>query len=68
MTMSEKRKNYLLNYQKEKLRRIPLNVSFSKYDEIKEAATAAGESVSGYIKKAIDLRLYADSAESVSND
>ena len=63
MSMSEERKQYLLNYQKEKVRRIPLNVSFSKYAEIKEASEKAGESVNGYIKKAIDLRLYENSDE-----
>ena len=68
MTMSEKRKKYLLDYQKEKVRRIPLNVSFAKYDEIKKASEAAGESVNGYIKKAIDLRLSVDGVESVPEE
>lgn len=48
---------YDLEYAKKKLKRIPLDVPKEKYDEIKAAATAAGESVNGYIKKAIDDRM-----------
>ena len=48
---------YDLEYAKKKLKRIPLDVQKEKYDEIKAAATAAGESVNGYIKKAIDDRI-----------
>lgn len=33
-----------------------------KYEEIKAAATAAGESVNGYIKKAVDQRMEHDNA------
>lgn len=46
---------YDLEYAKKKLKRIPLDVQKEKYDEIK--AAAAGESVNGYIKKAIDDRM-----------
>ena len=57
--MSEKqnRNEYLRNYAKEKLKRIPLDVQKEKYDEIKAAAENADESVNGYIKEAIDRRL-----------
>lgn len=48
---------YDLEYAQKKLKRIPLDVQKEKYDEIKAAATAAGESVNGYIKKAIDDRM-----------
>lgn len=57
MTMTDQRKDYLYNYQKEKLKRIPLDVPKEKYEEIKAAADAAGEKVNGYIKKAIDERM-----------
>lgn len=57
MTMSNDRKEYLYNYHKEKLKRIPLDVPIAKYEEIKIAADTSGESVNGYIKKAIDMRL-----------
>ena len=48
---------YDMQYAKEKLKRIPLNVQKEKYNEIKTAASATGESVNGYIKKAIDERM-----------
>lgn len=62
MPLSEQRKDYLYNYQKEKLKRIPLDVPKEKYDEIKAAAEAAGEKVNGYIKKAIDERMERDNS------
>lgn len=61
MALTEQRKDYLYNYQKEKLKRIPLDVQKEKYEEIKAAADAAGEPVNGYIKKAIDERMQRDS-------
>lgn len=39
------------------MKRIPLDVSKPKYDEIKAAADNAGEAVNHYIKAAIDKRL-----------
>ena len=53
---------YDIEYAKNKLRRIPLDVQKEKYEEIKAAATAAGESVNGYIKKAVDQRMERDNA------
>lgn len=63
MAMSEQRKDYLYSYQKEKLKRIPLDVQKEKYAEIKAAADTAGETVNGYIKKAIDERMEHDSTK-----
>ena len=40
---------YDIEYAKNKLKRIPLDVQKEKYEEIKAAATGAGESVNGYI-------------------
>ena len=61
MTLSDQRKEYLYDYQKSKLKRIPLDVQKEKYEEIKAAADHAWESVNGYIKKAIDERMERDS-------
>ena len=57
--MSEKKAKtkYDIEYAKTKLKRIPLDVQKEKYEEIKAAADAAGESVNGYIKKAVDQRI-----------
>jgi len=60
MPLSNERKEYLYKYQREKLKRIPLDVTIEKYSTIKEAALIAGESVNGYIKQAIDERLDRD--------
>lgn len=57
MALSDQRKEYLYEYQKTKLKRIPLDVPKEKYEEIKAAADAAGEKVNAYIKKAINDRL-----------
>ena len=60
MPISEQRKQSMYQYAKEKLKRIPLDVQKEKYDEIQAAAHTAGESVNGYIKKAIDERMERD--------
>ena len=62
MTVSEAQKRASMNYAKKALKRIPLDVQKEKYEEIKEAATAAGETVNGYIKQAIDERMQRDNS------
>ena len=57
MPYSEKKRDYNMQDAKEHLKRIPLDVPLQKYDEIKEAAAGAGETVNGYIKTAIDRRI-----------
>ena len=57
---AKNRNEYLYDYAKEKLKRIPLDVQKEKYEEIKAAAEKANESVNGYIKKAIDDRMQRD--------
>lgn len=57
MALSEQRKEYLYEYQKSKLKRIPLDVTREKYEEIAAAAEQAGKSVNGYIKEAIDEKM-----------
>ena len=54
MPTNENKKQYDMQYAKDKLKRIPLNVQKEKYIEIKAAADAVDEPVNGYIKKAID--------------
>lgn len=51
------KKKYNLEYKKNHLKRIPLDVQMDKYEEIKAASEKVGETVNGYIKKAIDTRL-----------
>lgn len=52
---------YNMQYAKEKLKRIPLDVQKEKYEKIATAAASKKESVNGYIKKAIDVRLESES-------
>lgn len=44
-------------YRKKNLKRVPLDLSIEKYQEVKAKADELGESVNGFIKKAIDDRL-----------
>lgn len=61
VALTEAQKQARYNYARKSLKRIPLDVQKEKYEEIKAAAEKAGESVNGYIKKAIDDRMERDS-------
>lgn len=61
MTYNENKRKYNDKYKQEKMKRIPLDVQKTKYEEIKAAADNANESVNGYIKKAIDMRIQSES-------
>lgn len=60
MALTESQKQARYKYAQKSLKRIPLDVQKEKYEEIKAAADAAGESVNGYIKNAIDQRMEQD--------
>ena len=49
-------------YKANNIKRIPLDVPKEKFEAIKAAADAAGESVNGYIKRSIDERMERDNA------
>ena len=57
MTLTDAQKQARYNYARKNLKRIPLDVQKEKYEQIKAAAVRNGESVNGYIKKAIDERI-----------
>ena len=57
MPLTESQKQARYNYAKKSLKRIPLDVQKEKYEEIAAAASKTGESVNGFIKKAIDERI-----------
>ena len=63
---NEKAREYRYKYEKEKLKRIPLDVQLSEYETIKAAALAAGETVNGYIKTAIRARIAAGAGADVA--
>ncbi len=60
MANSEKKTQYNLNYAKEKLKRIPLDVPKTKYEQIKAYADGKGETVNGFIKRVIDEAMERD--------
>ena len=58
-----KKKQYDIQYAKENLKRIPLDVPKATYDEIKAHAAAHSESVNGFIKRAINKTMELDNKE-----
>lgn len=58
-----RKKQYDIQYAKEKLKRIPLDVSKVTYERIKAHAAARGESVNGFIKRAISETMERDQVE-----
>ena len=59
----QKRIDYLVNYQKEKLKRIPLDVSKEFYETLKSHCDALGLPVNRFIKEAIQERMERDKAD-----
>lgn len=58
MPTSDAQKKATLKYKAKHYKRVPLELSKEYYDtKLKPAADAAEESVNGYIKKAIDMRI-----------
>ena len=63
MTLTEAQKKATTKYKEKNIKRIPLDVQKEKYDEVKAAADRAGETVNGYIKRAIDERMERENKE-----
>ena len=63
MAITEKRKETMMEYAKKNLKRVPLDVQKDYYDQIKAHASAQGESVNGFIKRAIDETMKRDKGE-----
>ncbi len=60
MDSKAKKKQYDLEYAKTHLKRIPLDVRLDKYEEIKAHANNQGESLNGFVKRAIDETMKRD--------
>ena len=58
-----KKKQYDIQYAKENLKRIPLDVPKATYEQIKVHAEAHSESVNGFIKRAINKTMELDNKE-----
>jgi len=63
---SESRKRASIKYAKENLKRIPLDVKLSVYCDIQAHAEAHGESLNGFIKRAIMETMERDNAQEVA--
>lgn len=59
---NEKSKAYSLQYAREKLKRVPLDLQRSDYERLQIAAQQAGNSINGYIKRAISEKIERDRA------
>ena len=57
-------KRATIKYAKSAYHRIPLDVKHADYDRIQAAASAANESVNGYIKKAVNMRIESEHGSS----
>lgn len=53
MAYDEKMKQYTIEYKKAHLKRVPLELRHDEYAEVSEHAHSRGESVNGFIKRAI---------------
>ena len=68
MAITTKRKEYIYQYAKENLKRIPLDVPKATYEEIKSHAEARSESVNGFIKRAISETMDRDNAAPAASE
>ena len=55
-------------YKSRCIKRVPLDMQLTEYARVKDAATAAGETVNGYIKTAIRARMQADGVQGAGPD
>ena len=58
----EKKKKYDIEYAKTHLKRVPLDLRIDKYNQIKAHAEQQGESLNGFVKRAIDETVERDIA------
>ncbi len=68
MPLTEKRKESMLKYAKENLKRVPLDLQKSTYEEIKTHAEFRKESVNGFIKRAITETLERNKAAPAADE
>lgn len=54
-------------YKKENIKRVPLDMQATEYEEVKAAAMCAGENVNQYIKEAIRQRMSREGVGGVSH-
>lgn len=60
-----KKTRYNIQYAKEKIKRVPLDMQLADYEALKSAAATAGEGVNTYIKRAIAAQMERERAKVV---
>lgn len=60
MAYNDKNKAYVAKYKADKIKRVPLDMQRTLYDAIQAHAQARGESVNGFIKRAIQETMERD--------
>lgn len=63
MALTDKQKQQRINYAKQNLKRIPLDVQKERYEEIKAHAELHQESINGFIKRSIDETMERDNEQ-----
>ena len=54
---SEKQIQYINDWKRANVKRVPLELPLERYEAVAKAAQDSGESVNGYIKTAIQMRM-----------
>jgi hypothetical protein len=60
MANSEKKTQYNIEYAKKNLKRVPLDLQLDKYEQVRTHASGRGETLNGFIKRAIDETIERD--------
>lgn len=61
--MAESRLKADYKYKAKHIKRVPLDMQITEYEELKVAATASGQTVNGYIKAAIREKMEREQAD-----
>lgn len=62
MPYNEKSKAYVAKYKADNIKRVPLDMQRTQYEALQAHAQAHGESVNGFIKRAISETMERDNA------
>ena len=68
MKMTDERKEYLKEYKKGKLKRVPLEMPHEMYTHVLQHSALQGESVNGFIRRAIQETMERDNNLGTSID
>lgn len=63
MPVSEKQKQSAYKYKAEKIKRVPLDMQKTDYENLAKIAEISGKSVNGYIKEAIAEKMEREKPE-----